>query len=169
MALRAYRGRCWTYVFEVVPKNTAGMAAVSTLFDRFVQTMLMEAYLHADIKVPATRLASAWTSKAVHAKRLKMHASGMSTDGGKWTAQESIRFQVRIERTVPAKARYLLDAMIKAHDTLFTVAKFNDTPETATIARKRPAMVARAGKAIKKLMTKKTKVQTFKKTMKKGQ
>ena len=165
-----YRGRCWTYVFEVVPKNTAGLAAVSTHFDRFVQTMLMEAYLHADIKVPATRLASAWNSQAVHAKRrLEMHASGMSTDGGKWTAQESIRFQVRIERTVPAKARNLLDAMIKAHDTLFTVAKFNDAPETVTIARKRPAMVARAGKAIKKLMTKRTKVQTYKKTMKKGQ
>ena len=100
---------------------------------------------------------------------IEPNASGMSTDGGKWTAQESIRFQVRIERTVLAKAHYLLDAMIKAHDTLFTVAKFNDSPETATIARKRPAMVARAGKAIKKLMTKKTKVQTFKKTIKKGQ
>ena len=146
-----YRGRCWTYVFEVVPKNSAGMASVSTHFDRFVQTMMMEAYLHADIKVPATRLANAWTSQAIHVKRrLDMHASGMGQDGGKWTATESIRFQVRIERTVPAKAHYLLDAMIKAHDTLFTVAKFSDTRDTSTITRKRPAMVTRAGNAMKK-------------------
>ena len=156
-----YRGRCWTYVFEVVPRNAAGKASVATHFDQFVQSMMMEAYLHADISVPATPLASAWTSKAIHKKRrLEMHSSGMNPAGGKWTATESIRFQVRMERTVPAAAHYLLDAMIVAHDTLFTVAKFNDSSETSM---KRPARVTRAAKAMKK----KTIMKTMKKAMKK--
>ena len=83
--------------------------------------------------------------------------------GGILAVADYVSRQNITEGKVPLTIKDVLTAMIKAHETLFTVAKFNDSSETSTIVQKRPAMVNRANKAMKK----KTTMKTMKKAMKK--
>ena len=61
-AMNPYKGRGWTYIYEVVPKTPAACTAAITHASKYMKAIMKQAYLETDLSVPATDKAGAWAA-----------------------------------------------------------------------------------------------------------
>ena len=129
-----YKGRCWSYIFEAVPINAAGKNSVAAHVSQYIEELMNQAFLKADISVPAAESSGAWSANS-------SLLNGTKADGGKWEVHDLIRFNVRIETAIPAKARRAVDKAVQAYPSIFTVVHA-DGSAVATPSAQRPTVKA---------------------------
>ena len=141
-----FKDKSWSFLL-VVSAGTlkaAGEFAVSK-----GMAIMKHGFLHADLSVPRTTKAGAWTAKAeLGQNRLLLRRSGDKQVGGTWALTDCINFRFNINKKLPPILRKPWATLQGQHSNFITmdgllpsgVASGNDSVMDGTgVPKKRPA------------------------------
>ncbi|CAK0822592.1 unnamed protein product [Prorocentrum cordatum] len=136
-----YKGRSWACCVDVVPMASSAIKAAIAHGTAHATFVLKRAFFEADLAVPASPTAAAWTASAsLLGQRLNIHRTGTRADAADWAVSDLIRFRPRLDPALPTNVRQEFDALANKHSAYITIGPFNweGDAEAVTAPKRRP-------------------------------